>query len=299
MPSDIEPTQIIFRKTPEAWHPYIKLARLDRPIGIWLLLFPCWWSIILAAGGFTNFSFGTLKTMLLFGAGAVLMRAAGCIINDLWDRHLDAQVDRTKTRPLAAGDISTDHAIRFLAALLGLSLAILITLPLMTIILGVLSLPLVVAYPKMKRLTWWPQLFLGLTFNWGALMGWSAVTHKIGSPSLLLYVGGIFWTLGYDTLYAHQDKNDDALIGVKSTALLLGDKSRTFIAICYALSLAFLITAKYFTAPNILTPMLTGFAAAQAVWQWKVWDMNDTLSCLRVFKSNQAYGWLVLLMLAV
>ncbi|MFH1158666.1 MAG: 4-hydroxybenzoate octaprenyltransferase [Pseudomonadota bacterium] len=298
MPSDINLTQIIFRKVPENWHPYIKLSRLDRPIGIWLLLFPCWWGIVLSGGGMTNLSPETLKNMVLFAAGAFLMRPAGCIVNDLCDRKLDASVERTKTRPLASGEISPAHALRFLAVLLALSLMILLMLPRITIILGVLSLFLVVAYPKMKKLTWWPQLFLGFAFNWGALMGWAAMTEGLSWECLLLYIGGIFWTLGYDTIYAHQDKEDDVLVGIKSTARLFGRKSRFYVPVFYGLSLFFLMMAKYAVAGSLLTPLLTALPALQVVWQMKTWDMDDPESCLRVFKSNQAYGWLVLLMLA-
>ena len=227
------------------------------------------------------------------------MRAGGCIINDLWDRHLDANVERTKTRPLASGEISVSQALRFLAVLLFLSLMILIMLPSLTIILGAFSLFLVVIYPKMKKLTWWPQLFLGFVFNWGILMGWSAMTGKLSWECLLLYTGGIFWTLGYDTIYAHQDKKDDALVGIKSTARLFGKKSRIYVSVFYGLSLFFLMTAKYAVSGSFLTPMLIALPAIQVVWQIRTWDINNPKSCLRIFKSNQIYGWLTLLMLAV
>ena len=301
MPSDINPVHIIFKKVPANWHPYIKLSRLDRPIGIWLLLFPCWWSIILSTGGMANFSLEMLKNMALFAAGAFLMRAAGCIINDLWDRKLDAQVERTKTRPLAlaSGEISVFQALLFLTILLFLSLMILIMLPRLTILLGIFSLFLVIIYPKMKKLTWWPQLFLGFVFNWGILMGWATMTGELSWECLLLYIGGIFWTLGYDTIYSHQDKEDDALAGIKSTALLFEEKSKIYISIFYSLSLFFLITAKYAVSGSLLTPLLTTLMVIQIFWQIKAWDINSPKSCLRIFKSNQVYGWLTLLMLAV
>jgi 4-hydroxybenzoate polyprenyltransferase len=295
MPSDINLSQLIFSKTPEKWHPYIKITRIDRPIGIWLLLLPCWWGIILAKG-LAEVSF---KEIALFGIGAVLMRAAGCIINDLWDRKLDSSVDRTKDRPLASGEISMLHALRFLVVLLALSLLVLMQLPRLTILLGIVSIALVIAYPYMKRITWLPQLFLGFTFNWGVLMGWSAVTEELSLPALYLYIGGIFWTLGYDTIYAHQDKEDDIRIGVKSTARLLGDKSRAFVAGCYGLAVMFILIAKYDVSPNVLTALLSAPMMAQMVWQLRSWDINDPQSCLRVFRSNQYFGWLVLLMLAV
>lgn len=299
MPSDINLKALVFRKIPEKWHPFIKLARLDRPTGIWLLLLPCWWGIVLASGGIVQMSAQSWTNAILFAMGAVLMRAAGCIVNDLWDQKLDASVERTKSRPLASGEISVSHAIRFLAILLAASLLILISMPRVTIILGVLSLALVAAYPYMKRLTWWPQLFLGFTFNWGVLMGGASVYNELSWAIVLAYMAGIFWTLGYDTIYAHQDKEDDVLIGIKSTALLFGDKSQGYVAVFYGLSLLFLLIAKYMILPSLLTPLLTAVAAAQIIWQIRVWDMNDPESCLRVFKSNQVYGWLVLLMLAI
>ncbi len=299
MASDINLAQLIFRKAPPSWHPYIKLSRIDRPIGIWLLLFPCWWSILLGSGGAANMSLETWKTLALFALGAVLMRSAGCIVNDLWDRKLDASVDRTSARPLASGEITVPHALRFLVALLILSLVVLVNLPNMVIVLGVLSLGLVAAYPAMKRLTWVPQLFLGFTFNWGALMGWAAVTGGLSKASLLLYVSGILWTLGYDTIYAHQDKEDDIRIGIKSTARLFGKNSPIFVAVFYGLALIFLVMAKYAATPALLTPLLSAFPAGQLIWQIRTWDMDDPQSCLRIFKSNQVYGWLALLLLAV
>ncbi len=297
--SDIDLSQIVFRKTPESWHPYIKLTRIDRPIGIWLLLMPCLWGIFLADNGLANMNAHTFRLALLFTAGAALMRTAGCIVNDLWDMKLDAAVDRTKTRPLASGEISISRALQILAGLLGLSFLILITLPHMAILLGVLSLFLVGSYPAMKRITWVPQLFLGLTFNWGALMGWAAVTGHLAKPAFMLYIGGIFWTLAYDTIYAHQDKEDDALVGIKSTARLFGDNSKYFVGLFFALSIGFLIKAKYAASPGILTPLLTALFAAQALWQLKSWNMNDPGTCLKIFKSNQVYGLLALLMLAI
>ncbi len=297
--SDINLSRIVFRKTPETWHPYIKLTRIDRPIGIWLLLMPCLWSIVLASGGVADLTLHTVKLLALFTAGAILMRTAGCIVNDLWDIKLDAAVERTRTRPLASGEISVTRALQVLAVLLGLSFLILITLPFAAILLGVLSLVLVAVYPGMKRVTWWPQLFLGLTFNWGALMGWAAVTGSLARPALLLYVSGIFWTLCYDTIYAHQDKEDDALVGIKSTARLFGKNSKYYVGVFFALSLAFLLKAKYAAAPDLRPLPLVLLPALHAVWQVRVWDMDDPQSCLKIFKANQVYGLLVLLMLAV
>jgi 4-hydroxybenzoate polyprenyltransferase len=297
--SDIDLSRIIFRKLPPSWHPYIKLARLDRPIGIWLLLLPCLWSIVLASDGLLNISLKTCGIIVLFFIGAVLMRSAGCVINDLWDMNLDAAVERTSTRPLASGEISVKHALRFLIVLLALSLLVLLSLPHLAIVMGVLSLGLVVAYPYMKRVTWLPQLFLGLTFNWGALMGWAAVQEHLSPTCFYLYISGIFWTLGYDTIYAHQDKEGDALVGIKSTARLFGERSQFFVAIFYTLSLVFLVVARYSEEPGLLTPLLSLFPAAQLVWQLREWDMNDPQSCLKAFKSNWLYGLLALAVVSI
>jgi 4-hydroxybenzoate polyprenyltransferase len=298
MASDIETEHIIFRNTPPEYHPYIKLARLDRPIGAWLLLFPCWWSIVLSSGGVTEMTPKAWLYMALCLPGAFLMRAAGCVVNDIWDRELDAKVERTKTRPLASGAISLSKALVFLAALLGLSFLILILLPRPAILLGVLSLALVATYPYMKRITWLPQLFLGFTFNWGALLGGAAVTGAVTGQHLMVYTAGIFWTLGYDTIYAHQDKEDDALVGIKSTARLFSEQSRFYVAIFYALALVFLTMVKYETSPGLLTPMLISLPAILAFWMVKKWDMHDPESCLRMFRMNQWFGWLMLAMLA-
>lgn len=281
MPTDIRAERFIFRSTPPAWHPYIKLARLDRPVGIWLLLLPGWWSIVLAGGG------GYYLT--LFALGAVLMRAAGCVVNDLWDRRLDAQVERTRTRPLASGEVSPRQALVFLFVLLSLSLAILLQMNALTIALGFLSLLPVVLYPLMKRVTWWPQLFLGLTFNWGALMGWATATGTIAPAAWLMYAGGIFWTLAYDTVYAHQDKQDDALVGIKSTARLFGDKSRIFVGLSLVLALALFALAKGALTPLLLLPAL------HAAWQICRWDMRSPESCLSIFKSNVIFGLFLLI----
>ena len=299
MASDIQTDKLIFRITPPRFHPYVKLARLDRPIGTWLLLFPCWWSIALASGGMPYMSAGQWCLMLKFAAGAVLMRGAGCVVNDLWDRDLDGQVERTKTRPLPSGEISVRQALCFLAVLLGLSLLILLSLNVTCIILGVLSLLLVTTYPLMKRITWWPQFFLGLTFNWGALMGWAAVKDRLELPAFYLYLAGIFWTLAYDTIYAHQDKEDDATVGIRSTALLWGDQSGWFVGICLLLCIFFLAIIKFFAAYSPFTVLLLMPVIGHAIWQLLHWDMKNPDSCLEIFKSNAFFGWLVLFMVGM
>lgn len=263
--------------------PYIQLARLDRPIGIWLLLLPAWWALALAGGDFRLF--------FLFAIGAIVMRSAGCVINDIWDVKFDRQVARTRIRPLAAGTLNKRQAVSFLAILLFIGFIILLQMNNLTIFLGILSLPLIVIYPLMKRFTWWPQAFLGLTFNFGALMGWTAVTGTLALPAFLLYISGIFWTLGYDTIYAHQDKEDDALVGIKSSALRLGRYSQMGVTMFYGLHL-FLLALAMINAGEETILLLA--PAAHLIWQCWSWKPDETENCLTRFKSNRDYGLLVL-----
>ncbi|MCM2343646.1 MAG: 4-hydroxybenzoate octaprenyltransferase [Alphaproteobacteria bacterium] len=274
--------------------PYALLMRLDRPIGTWLLLLPGWWAVVLAAGGFTKMNATDIGLFLLFGVGAVIMRGAGCIINDLWDRDFDCAVERTRTRPLASGVVSTQAALILLTVLLLLGLMILLQMGLVAIFLGILTLPLIITYPLMKRVTWWPQFFLGITFNAGALIGWAAVTGAVGLPALLIYAGGIFWTLGYDTIYAHQDKDDDALIGVKSTARRLGSASKKWVIGFYAAAL-FLIAWGYVLAGAGWSLLFFGLAAFQLAWQCRRWQSDDPASSLATFRSNRDFGLILLL----
>ncbi|MCB1529543.1 MAG: 4-hydroxybenzoate octaprenyltransferase [Rhodospirillales bacterium] len=277
---------------PQSWRPYALLMRLDRPIGWWLLLLPGWWAIVLASGGP---DISTLILMGLFWAGAIVMRGAGCIINDLWDRNLDKKVARTRLRPLASGAVSVKQALVFLVVLLALGLAILLQMPPTCILLGLFSITLIVIYPYMKRITFWPQAFLGLTFNFGALMGWAAVTDDLRLPALLLYAASIFWTLGYDTIYAHQDREDDAVVGVKSTALLFGSRSKIWVAGFFISCWILLCAAGWAAAPGSYIVHFLVPAGAHFFWQLYRWDMNDPASSLRIFKSNQYLGLLVLL----
>ena len=272
---------------PRALRPYARLARLDRPIGTWLLLFPCWWGLALAR---TN----DLWLYLAFGLGAVLMRAAGCTLNDIADRDFDRQVARTATRPLAAREISVPQAIAFMALLLGASAAILVSLDRAAIGLGVLVLGLVAIYPFMKRVTWWPQFFLGLAFNWGALLGYAAAAGGLGWPPLLLYVGGIAWTLGYDTVYAHQDKEDDARIGIKSSARRLGDASKPWLVGFYMTAIIFWAAAGRLAGFGWLYDLALALAAAHCLWQVRTVALDRPDSCLRVFRANTGVGWIVL-----
>ncbi len=269
--------------------PYLRLMRIDKPAGTWLLLLPCWWGVALAASYFPN-----LWLMFLFAVGAVVMRGAGCTINDIYDRRLDRAVARTQTRPLASGEVGLFRALAFLAFLLLLGLGVLLLFNSATEILGAASLLLVFTYPLMKRVTWWPQLFLGFTFNWGVLMGGTAVTGALDGAHGLAYVAGIFWTLGYDTIYAHQDKKDDATIGIKSTALLLGDKSRQWISLFYLLTIVFLALSGW--AAGLDTAFYIGLLAAGlfAGVQLVLWKPDDPQNCARRFNANRDFGLIVL-----
>lgn len=257
---------------------FAHLMRLDRPIGTWLLLLPGWWAIALAAPA-------RIDLYILFAIGAVVMRGAGCVINDLWDQDLDASVERTRVRPLVTGAVTRREAFILLGVLLLIGFCILITFPPVAIGVGVVSLAFVVTYPLMKRFTWWPQLFLGFTFNFGALLGWAAATGHVSSTSVALYVGGIFWTLGYDTIYAHQDKEDDALAGIKSTARLFADKSHQWVAGFY--TAAIIIWFMAVPTPLMVLPALHFF------WQVGRWDMNDPASSLKFFRSNRDVALLI------
>ncbi len=282
------------QRVPEKWHSYIYLARLDRPIGVWLLLLPACWSIILASSQLAGVSFKVVALLVFFAVGAVVMRAAGCVINDLWDRNLDSQVERTSVRPLASGDISVSQALVFLGILLSIGFCILILMNGTTILLGLLTIPLIVIYPFMKRITFWPQGVLGLTFNFGALMGWAAVMNSMSLQAFLLYIAACFWTLGYDTIYAHQDKEDDALIGVKSTALKFGEDSKKWVSGFYSAMLVSLALAFALSDVNLLALPGLALVAAHFFWQIGQWDMDDPVSSLAVFKSNRDLGFLIL-----
>jgi 4-hydroxybenzoate polyprenyltransferase len=289
--TDIQAGDWIDRHMPEAIRPYLRLARVDRPIGTWLLLFPGWWSLALAAAP------GQLPdgyVMVLFAIGALVMRGAGCTINDIVDRDFDAKVARTATRPLASGRLSLKQALIFLAMQLGVAFIILLQLEPLAIKLGVLSLLLVVAYPFMKRITWWPQAFLGLTFNWGALMGYAAVTDTLTWPPVLLYAAGFFWTLFYDTIYAHQDKEDDALIGVKSTARYFGDKTRTWLT-GFAIATILLLMLVVITAELGWAAKLGVIGVAVHLgWQTVSCNFDDAKNCRDTFYSNRYIGWILL-----
>jgi 4-hydroxybenzoate polyprenyltransferase len=280
-----EPAGPFERAAPRALKPYVALIRLDRPTGTWLLLWPGLWGLALAAERLPD-----IRLLALFALGALIMRSAGCIYNDLVDRDLDARVARTRNRPLASGAIKPYQALILLAALMGAGLAILVQLNGFAIALGIASLALVFGYPLMKRFTYWPQAFLGLTFNWGALLGWAAIEGRLALPAGLLYLGGICWTLGYDTIYAHQDKEDDALVGVKSSALALGARTPRFLFVIYAGALAAFAAAGALCA--IGWPFYVGLGAAALLlaWQARSVRLDSPSDCLRVFKLNSWVG---------
>jgi len=293
--TDIPQDGWVDRRMPRWTRPYLRLARFDRPTGIWLLLLPCWWAIALGSTGTAQ----GLGLAVLFGIGAVVMRGAGCTVNDILDRHLDAQVERTRNRPLPSGEIGLFGAILFLAIQLAIGLMILIQLNRLSIALGVLSLALVGSYPLMKRITWWPQAFLGLTFNWGALMGWAAATGRIGWPSIALYAGGFFWTLVYDTIYAHQDARDDATAGIKSTARRLGRFSKPWLFLFALLMLALLLLAGQGAGLGVAYEIMLIPVALHLVWLLAFWDPADPRDCLRRFQASRWTGLLVLLAITV
>lgn len=272
---------------PPKVRPYCRLMRLDRPIGTWLLLLPGWWSLALA-GDFRLIHF------LLFGIGAVVMRGAGCVINDVVDRDFDAQVARTRQRPIPSGAVRVRHAVMFLVLLLVVGLAVLLQFNGSAVAVGALSLLLIFPYPFMKRITYWPQAWLGLTFNWGALLGWATASGSLALPAYVLYAAGFFWTLGYDTIYAHQDKEDDALIGVKSTALRLGAATPGWLVLFYSLTMALIAAAGAAAGERWPFYALLVPAGGQLAWQVQRLSMDNPADCLAKFKSNRFFGLFVL-----
>ena len=289
--SDIPRGGWVDRWIPVWARPYIRLARFDRPIGSWLLLFPCWWSIALATPDPLTAEFWGL--FVLFGIGAVVMRGAGCTYNDICDRNFDSQVARTRDRPLPSGEVTVRQAVAFMVSLITLATAILLSFNWFAIWVGVASVALVLIYPLMKRVTFWPQFFLGLAFNWGAFLGWAAVRGELALPAVLLYVGGIMWTLGYDTIYAHQDRRDDIHAGIKSTARRFGLGSKPWLYTFYVGAIALFGLAGY--TAGLSWPFCIGLvlAAVQLLWQVANVDLDDAKDCLRKFKSNRLFGWLI------
>jgi 4-hydroxybenzoate polyprenyltransferase len=280
------------RMLPEGLKPYARLSRLDRPIGWWLLLLPCWWSLTLAqiasGGGLPD-----LRYAFLFLAGAIVMRGAGCTLNDIVDRDLDARVERTRARPIPSGAINVRAALIYLLLQCLIGLVILLQFNRVTIVTGAASLLIVAVYPFMKRFTYWPQIVLGLAFNWGALVGWTAVEGSLSLAAFALYAGGLFWTLAYDTIYAHQDKEDDVLIGVKSMALKLGSASPAWIAGFFVAALLLLDAAAWLADGGILSHIGVAAAALHAAWQFRRLDIDDPARCLLLFRSNRDFGLII------
>ncbi len=272
--------------------PYARLARFERPIGWWLLLIPGWIAIAMAqipsGGGLVD-----VRLLVLFLIGAIAMRGAGCTFNDIVDREFDGRVERTKLRPIPSGQVTVKQAIVFLIGLSLIGLAVLLQLSKTSIWLGVASLILVVIYPFMKRFTYWPQVFLGLAFNWSALVGWAAVQNNLAPSAWLIWLGGILWTLGYDTVYAHQDKEDDIRIGVKSTALKLGDATGKWLIGFFAGALVLFDLAGWLAGAGVIFHISIALAAAHSVWQLARLDINNPESCLEIFRANRNFGLII------
>ena len=282
-------------RLPRGWLPYLLLARADRPIGTWLLFLPGLWGILLARPDAATAAW----LVALFGVGSLVMRAAGCVVNDLWDRDIDRKVARTAGRPLASGVLRPRQALVFLAVLLLLGLAILLQLNTLSWVLGASSLVLVGLYPLAKRVTWWPQLMMGFTFGFGAPLGYAAAADRIDAAFVALYAAAILWDLGFDTIYAHQDREDDALVGVHSTARLFGDHTRPFLAITYAAAVVVLALAGWLAGlgpwfyPALILP------AALLARQVVTLDIHDPAHCLVLFRANREVGLAVALAILI
>ncbi|KUO66509.1 MAG: 4-hydroxybenzoate octaprenyltransferase [Alphaproteobacteria bacterium BRH_c36] len=284
---------------PPSVRPYLRLARADRPIGMWLLVFPCWWALLLAvidsvgAAGHRGVLSTAAWYAVLFAIGAFVMRGAGCAYNDYVDRDFDAQVARTRSRPIPSGQVSPKAALVFVVSLSLFGLAVLVQFNSFTIALGITSLALVAVYPFMKRYTYWPQLVLGLTFNWGALVSWAAVHGELSASPVLLYAGCVAWTIAYDTIYAHQDKEDDLSLGLKSTAIRFGSETKMWLGGLYAAALVFWAGAVWLAGAPIAAYLAISGIAAHFAWQVSGLDMDDPDNCLTRFKANRWVGWLL------
>lgn len=286
---------------PAATRPYLRLSRADRPIGTWLLLLPCWWGLMLAMLYDGRAGWGDLWIAVGCAAGAWLMRGAGCTWNDFADRDIDALVERTRSRPLPSGQVNGTGTLIWMAIQALISFAILLTFNGAAIVLGILALLPVCVYPFAKRFTWWPQVFLGLAFNWGALLAWTAHTGSLDAPAVVLYLAGIAWTLFYDTIYAHQDTEDDAMIGVKSTARLFAEKTPDWLRRFLAATVGLMGIAVIFAILPTGSPlaMVAALAAPWAMgwhmaWQLRGLDINDPAKCLQLFRANRDTGMIPL-----
>ena len=279
-------------RAPTWSRPYLRLSRFDRPIGSWLLLMPCWWSAALAAGVAHDIRQLPL-VILLFFVGAFVMRGAGCTWNDITDRDLDARVERTRSRPIPAGQVSVTQALAFLVVQALIGLIVLLQFNRVAVATGIASLIIVAIYPFMKRITWWPQVVLGLAFSWGALMGFAVILGQINLTALVLYAGSISWVIGYDTIYAHQDAEDDALIGIKSTARLFGARTHRALIVFYGLAVVLIGVALVLAGARWSAWIGLAAFAGHLVWQIKRLDIRDPALCLRIFKSNRDAGLLL------
>jgi 4-hydroxybenzoate polyprenyltransferase len=278
--------------------PYLRLARFDRPIGSWLLLMPCWWSAALSAGVAHDLHRLPLDVVLFF-IGAFVMRGAGCTWNDITDRDLDAKVERTRSRPIPAGQVSTRQALAFLVLQALIGLAVLLQFNRFAIATGIASLLIVAIYPFMKRITWWPQIVLGLAFSWGALMGFAATFGRLDATAIVLYAGSICWVIAYDTIYAHQDTEDDALIGIKSTARLFAERTHQALVIFYGLAVMLIGVALWLAGCGFAAWLGLAVFALHLGWQVRRLDTGDPALCLRLFKSNREAGLLLFAALLV
>ena len=293
-------------RAPEWTRPYLRLSRADRPIGTWLLLIPCWWGLLLAMGATGEMRWGDAWIALGCAIGAWLMRGAGCTWNDITDREFDGAVTRTQSRPIPSGQVTVRQAFAWLVIQSLIAFGILLTFNAAAIWLGIASLALVAVYPFAKRFTWWPQVFLGLAFNWGALLAWTAHTGSLGWPAVALYASGIAWTLFYDTIYAHQDKEDDALIGVKSTARLFGAQTPRWLRhfLIASVSLMGLAAIMALSPGGNVLALVLGIGAAWAfgwhlAWQMGRLDIDDPDRCMHLFRSNRDAGLIAALFLAL
>ncbi len=282
-------------RAPAGWRPYLLLARLDRPIGVWLLFLPGVWGILLGGRSWPD----VFRLVLLFGVGSLAMRAAGCVVNDLWDRDIDRLVARTAARPLASGNLKPMQAVVFLSFLLLAGLAVLLQLNTAAQRLGVGSLLLIGIYPLAKRVTWWPQAVMGLTFGFGAPMGYIAAGGDFDAGFVAIYLAAILWDLGFDTVYAHQDREDDALVGVKSTARLFGENTRPFLAACYGGAVAALAATGYVSGLSAWFYVALVVPGALLAWQVIRLDIHDPRLCLRLFRANREVGLAVAACLVV
>jgi 4-hydroxybenzoate polyprenyltransferase len=295
--ADAPPENWVDRYAPASLKPWLRLVRADRPIGAWLLMWPCWWSVALAARAEDDFPaiWLDIRLLLLFTIGAFAMRSAGCIYNDIIDRDIDAKVARTKGRPLASGQISLASAIICALALCLVGLAVLLQFNTYAIALGFGSVGIVLIYPLMKRVTFWPQAVLGLAFSYGALMGWAAYWGELGIAPVILYAASIAWTIGYDTIYAHQDKEDDLLVGLKSTALRFGSSTPAWLSFFFGITIGGLAFAGWTVGAGIWFYFGLAAAAGHLVWQVATLDINDPQNCLERFRSNHGFGAIVFL----